>query len=120
MVIVISAVIVGAGSATPVSDKTDLYPKPTELIVGAIAFAVVFAFMAKWVLPRLNEVLEERRQKIQGDLEKAEGARHEAENELVVYREQLAGAREEGNRIIEEARKTAEQLRKDLMAKAEQ
>ena len=35
------------------------------------------------------------------------------------YRAQLAGAREEANRIIEEARVTAEQLRRDIQAKAE-
>ena len=57
--------------------------------------------------------------KIQGDLERAEETRRGAERELAEYREQLAGAREEANRIIEEARTTAEQLRADLQAKAE-
>jgi F-type H+-transporting ATPase subunit b len=106
-------------AAEEVSDKKDIYPKLSELIVGAIAFAVLFVFMAKWVLPRINETLEARRDKIQGDLEKAEQARQEAEKELSDYRKQLAGAREEANRIIEEARQTAESMRKDLQAKAE-
>lgn len=97
-----------------------LTPKAQELIVGAIAFAVLFFFMARWVLPRLNKALEERRRKIQGELEKAEETRKEADQQLVEYRQQLAQAREEGNRIIEEAHRTAEQLRKDLQAKAEQ
>ena len=103
-----------------VSDKKDLYPHLSEIIVGAIAFGIVFAFMAKWVIPRLNNILEERRQKIQGELERAEATRREADAELARYREQLANAREEANRIIEEGRKTAEQLRTDLQAKAEQ
>jgi F-type H+-transporting ATPase subunit b len=103
-----------------VSDKKDLYPQLSEIIVGAIAFGIVFAFMTKWVIPRLNKILEERRNKIQGDLERAEATRREAEAELARYREQLANAREEANRIIEEGRKTAEQLRTDLQAKAEQ
>jgi F-type H+-transporting ATPase subunit b len=106
--------------ATEVSGKEDLYPHATELIVGAIAFAVLFIFMWRWVLPRVGKLLDERRQKIQGDLEKAEGARRESEAELARYREQLANAREEANRIIEEGRKTAEQLRTDLQAKAEE
>lgn len=101
------------------NEPADLYPHWEELLVGAVAFFILFFFMAKWVLPRLNQVLEARREKIQGDLERAEAVRREAEAELARYREQLANAREEANRIIEEGRRTAEQLRKDLQAGAE-
>jgi len=96
-----------------------LSPKLQELVVGAIAFFVLFFFLWKWVIPRLNQMLEARREKIQGDLEKAEQSKTEAEKLLENYRAQLSGAREEANRIIEDARKTAEQLRKDMEAKAE-
>jgi F-type H+-transporting ATPase subunit b len=102
------------------NDAKDLYPHWEELLVGAIAFAILFFFMWKWVLPRIGKVLEERRTKIQGDLERAEHTRSEADQLLADYRAQLANAREEANRIIEEARKTAEQLRRDLQVKAEQ
>ena len=104
----------------PVSDKADLYPHLNELIIGAIAFGVIFAFMVKWVIPRLNKVLEERREQIQGEMEKAEHAHQEADAELAQYKQQLAGARDEANRIIEESRRTADQLRLDLQSKAEQ
>lgn len=103
-----------------VGEPEDLYPHTDELIVAAIGFTIVFVFMAKFVVPRLNKVLEERRQKIQGEMEKAEQTRTEADGILEQYREQLANAREETNRIIEEARQTAEALRKDLTEKAEQ
>jgi F-type H+-transporting ATPase subunit b len=96
-----------------------LSPKLQELVVGAIAFFALFFFMWKWVIPRLNQMLEARREKIQGDLEKAEQSKAEAAKLLEDYRAQLSGAREEANRIIEEARKTAEQLRKDMEGKAE-
>ena len=101
------------------SGKDLLYPKASELILGAIAFFILFAFMAKWVLPRVNAILEERRAKIQGDLEKAEQTREQAQQELTDYRTQLAGARDEGNRIIEEARKTADAMRLEMNKKAE-
>jgi F-type H+-transporting ATPase subunit b len=103
-----------------VNDAKDLYPHWDELLVGAIAFAILFVFMKKWVLPRINQMLEERRDKIQGDLEQAEQTRRSAEQELADYRTQLAGAREEANRLIEEARASAAQLQRDLQAKAEQ
>ena len=103
-----------------VSEAKDLYPAPGELIVGLIAFLILFFFTWKWVLPRFRQVLDERQAKIQGELEHAEGERKEAQQLQEQYRQQLAGAREEGNRIVEEARGQAEQARKDLHAKAEQ
>ena len=103
-----------------VSDKKDLYPQASELIVGAIAFAILFLFMRKWVVPRINTLLDERRAQIQGQLESAEQTRQQAERELAEYRKQLANAREDANRIIEEARETADQFRRDIQAKAEE
>jgi F-type H+-transporting ATPase subunit b len=103
-----------------VSDKEDLYPHASELIGGALAFAVLFVFMWKWVLPRVNALLEERRKQIQGQLEGAEQTRQQAERELADYRAQLANAREEANRIIEEARATADQLRRDMERRADE
>jgi F-type H+-transporting ATPase subunit b len=108
------------GHVAEENDPADLYPHWNELLVGAIAFAILFFFMWKWVLPRVSAILEERREKIQGELERAEQARVAADTELAEYRAKLANAREESNRIIEEARKTAEQLRRDLQGKAEQ
>ena len=102
------------------SGKELLYPKASELILGAVAFFILLAFMYRWVVPRANQMLEQRRQKIQGELEKAEQAKGEADKLLEDYREQLANARGEANRIIEEARKTADALRTDLEAKAQE
>ncbi len=103
----------------PANDPEHLYPHVEELIVGAIAFGVLFFFIAKWVLPRLGALLEERRRKIQGSLEEAERTKAEAEKVLSGYQEKLREAGAEAGRIIEEARKTAEQMRRDLLAKAE-
>ena len=103
-----------------VSEAKDLYPAVGELIVGLLAFAVLFFFTWKWVLPKFKEVLEQRREQIQGEMEKAEATRKEADQLQDEYRTQLAGARDEAGRIIEEARTTAEQVRRDLQAKAEE
>jgi F-type H+-transporting ATPase subunit b len=107
-------------NAEEASQAEHLYPEPGELIIGLIAFAVLFFFTWKWVLPRFRQVLDERRERIQGEMEQAEATRSEAQRLLEQYRTQLAGAREESNRIIEEARATADQLRRDLQAKAEE
>lgn len=102
------------------NDAADLYPHWEELAVGAVAFAILFFFMWKWVLPRVNSMLEERRAKIQGEIENAEHTRSEADQILQEYRTQLAGAREESGRILEEARRTAEQVRRDAETRAEE
>jgi F-type H+-transporting ATPase subunit b len=102
-----------------VSEPADLYPHLDELIVAALAFLVVFLFMQRLVIPRINQTLDARRQKIQGDLEEAERNRREAEDLLSDYRRQLSGARDEANRIIEEARQSAEQMRRDLEGRAQ-
>jgi F-type H+-transporting ATPase subunit b len=106
--------------AEEVSEAADLYPAAGELIVGLVAFAILFFFTWKWVIPRVRKVLEERQEAIAGEMERAEAERVEARKLQEQYREQLAGAREEANRIIEEARGTAEQLRRDIQAKAEE
>jgi len=76
--------------------------------------------LAKFAFPRLNQAMQDRTDKIQGDLEKAESERQEAEQLLARYEEQLKDARGEANRIIEESRKTADQMRQDLLERAEE
>jgi F-type H+-transporting ATPase subunit b len=117
---VVLASILAQEHGEEVSEAKDLYPAAGELIVGLLAFFVLFFFTWKWVLPRFRQVLDERRAKIQGEMEKAEKERQDAEKLLEQYRQQLAQAREEANRIIEEARSTADALRRDLQTKAEE
>lgn len=95
-------------------------PHTDELIWGSIAFLFIFAFLAKFAFPKVKEMLEQRTQKIKGDLEGAERIRSEADQMLEQYRQQLAEARTEGNKIIEEAKRTAEAMRRDLEARAQQ
>jgi F-type H+-transporting ATPase subunit b len=100
-------------------EHNPILPEADELIFGSLAFLLVFLVLARFAFPRLNKGLNERQEKIRGDLEKAEGARKEAESSLARYEEQLREARAEAGTIVEEARKTAEQMRRDLLAKAE-
>jgi len=96
-----------------------ILPEPNEIIWGGLSFLVLFALMAKWGYPMITKAMDARADRIRGDLDEATRARTEAETVLDDYRRQLADARNESNRIIEEARQTADQLRKDLMTRAE-
>ena len=108
---------------TPVDEPSSgidlLLPPTSELIAGLIAFVIIFAFVWRWVLPAVNRTLEARQQAITGQLTAAEEAKREAESLLADYKAQLAKARDEANRIVEEARKTGESLRSDIVGKAQ-
>jgi F-type H+-transporting ATPase subunit b len=109
-----------ATEAEETSGGLDLVlPETSELIAGIIAFAIVFFFAWRWAMPVINRTLEQRQAAITGQIEDAEKAKVEAESLLADYRGQLAEARAEGNKIIEEARQAAEQMRADIIAKAE-
>lgn len=96
-----------------------LLPAWPELIAGVIAFSLVYFFVWKWVWPSLNKTIEARQAAVVGQMEAAERAKSEAESLLEDYRAQLAAAKAEGNRIMEEARASAEQMKADVLAKAQ-
>lgn len=105
----------GAGVEAP----NPILPEPTEIIWGGLSFLVLLVAMVKWGYPMITRAMDARADRIRDDLDEATRARTEAETVLEEYRRQLADARNESNRIIEEARQTADQLRKDLMTRAE-
>src|SRR6266581_3137941 len=101
------------GSANP------LVPDITELILGAVAFFIVFGVLGKILLPRIQQTLEERTDAIEGGLHRAEEAQAEANRTLEQYRAQLAEARHEASRLREEAREQGAQIKADLRAEGE-
>lgn len=115
----VHAVIAAVPLAAEGSSSNPILPATNELIVGIIAFAVLFLILSRLAFPRANQALEERTRNIEGKLEHAERERRRAEELLRRYQEKLAGAEAEAQRIIDEARANAERLRKELAAKAE-
>ena len=96
-----------------------LLPPMNELIAGIIAFAIVFFFVWRFAVPAINRMLEQRQAAIAGQIEDAEKAKREAESLLADYRNQMNQAKAEGNRIVDEARQQGEQVKADIIAKAE-
>ena len=108
-----------AVAAEEVKAKNPILPEGKEIFWGGLAFVIVFTLLAWKAWPAIKKALQDREDKIRGDLEHAESVRNQAETELADYQRQLADARNEAGRIIEEARQSAEQVRKDLIARAE-
>jgi F-type H+-transporting ATPase subunit b len=63
-------------------------------------------------------MLEKRADTIRESLEKAEDTRVEAERLMDEYKKQMAEARLEAGRIVEQGRKVADSMKDDIVAKA--
>jgi F-type H+-transporting ATPase subunit b len=95
-----------------------IIPLTSELLVSLVSFGVLFVLMWKFALPPITNMLDERAARIKDSLEKAEQTRVEAERLLDEYKEQLADARQESSRVIEQGRKVAETMKEEIVAKA--
>jgi F-type H+-transporting ATPase subunit b len=69
-----------------------------------IAFAVLYLLMARVFLPRLGSVIEERRQRIADDFDKAAEFKRQAEDAEATYKQALADAQARAARIAQETR----------------
>jgi F-type H+-transporting ATPase subunit b len=101
-------------------NSNPLVPNTGELILGTIAFSILVAVLMWKVWPQAEKIYQERRDKIEGGLERAEKAQQEAAATLAQYRAQLADARGEANRIREQAHEDARRIVAEMRSEAEQ
>ncbi|MCI0687089.1 MAG: F0F1 ATP synthase subunit B [Sporichthyaceae bacterium] len=81
-----------------------IVPHTAEIIIGLIAFGILYYFLKTKVMPMFERTFAERTAAIEGGLEKAERAQAEAQQALEQYRAQLAEARHEAAKLREQAR----------------
>jgi F-type H+-transporting ATPase subunit b len=127
----VSAAVVAAGGEGGEEMPSVLAVPIDELIIGIIAFVIVFGALAKLALPNIKKTLDARADAIEGGIRRAEDAQAEAQRVLDEYRAQLAQAREEAasirtqaqadrTAIIEEARSEARAAAQQVTSSAEQ
>ena len=97
-----------------------LIPHTAELIVGAVAFTLLFLVLRKFVVPMFEKAFTARTEAIQGGIERAEKAQVEAQRALNQYTEQLSKAQSEAQSLREEARAQGAAIIEDLRAKAQE
>src|SRR5262245_35636486 len=90
-------------------DATTFVP---QLVWLALSFGLLYVLLKRFALPRVGEVIEERRERIQRDLEKAEKLKTETEQALATYEDALANARAKANAV-------AKGMRDELAAEVE-
>lgn len=76
----------------------------SQIVWLIITFAVLYVLLARKALPRIAEVLEERQDRIDHDLDQAERTRQRAEEVWQAYEQTLAEARGQANAVIDQAK----------------
>ncbi len=97
-----------------------LIPHTAEVIVGFIAFTLLFLVLKSKVVPMFEKAYAARTEAIEGGMERAEKAQVEAERALSQYTEQLSKAREEAQTLREDARVQGAAIVEELRAKAQE
>lgn len=106
--------------ATEGGEHNPILPLWQEMVVGAVAFALLCFLLMKYVFPRMEQTFQARVEAIEGGIQKAEAAQAEANQLLAQYKAQLAEARTEAARIRDEARAEAMSIKNDIMAQAQE
>jgi len=110
--------IIEGGSADDCQEApSPILPELNEIIWGGISFLLLLLLMWKFALPAIKEGMNNRTERIRSDLDAAETAKTEAVEVLDGYKAQLADAKNEAARIIEEARQSADALKRDQEAR---
>jgi F-type H+-transporting ATPase subunit b len=91
-----------------------------ELVLGLIAFGVLYFVLWKFVFPRMEQTFKARVDAIEGGIKRAEERQAEANALFEQYKQQLAEARNEASVIRDRARADAEAVREDIQRQAQE
>jgi len=80
----------------------------SQILWLAITFALFYMFMQKAVVPRINGILEGRRNRIARDLDEAGRLKNETDAAIAAYEQELAEARNKASSIAAQAHDKAE------------
>jgi F-type H+-transporting ATPase subunit b len=82
--------------------QLDLSTFPSQIFWLAVFFVVLYLLMAKLAIPRIEKVIDERRDRIGDDLDKAGRMKSEAEAVIAAYEKALADARHQAQLTMKE------------------
>ena len=108
------SLLAAAGAPNP------LLPATAEIVVGFVAFGLLYLVMRRRVVPMFEKAFAARTEAIQGGIERAEKAQADAAEALVQYTEQLSKAQAESQTIREEARQQGAAILEELRTKAQE
>jgi F-type H+-transporting ATPase subunit b len=93
---------------------------PSQLLWLTLTFVALYLLMSRIALPRIDSILDRRRQRISGDLAEALRLKGESDAAIAAYEKALADARSRAQALVNDARQRqaaeAEAARKALDA----
>lgn len=95
-----------------------LTPEPGLIVWTIVTFVLLLAILWKFAWNPILGALEARELAIKQTIDDAERLQAEAAALLEEHRAQLAQARAEGNRLLDEARQVGEKMKADILEKA--
>lgn len=93
-------------------------PELSSMILTLIAVLILFWGLSKLLYKPVSKILNERKEKIQNDIDGAKTAKEEAMALKSEYESKLLDARKETQEIIESGRKRGEEIKEDIIAEA--
>lgn len=100
-------------------EQNPLLPAIYDIVWSIVALAVVAYVFWKFILPMAQKVLDERTDKIEGGIARAEQAQAEAQEALQQYKQRLTEARTEAAQIREDARTQGQQIIDEMKTQAQ-
>ncbi|MGY2037501.1 F0F1 ATP synthase subunit B [Nocardia gipuzkoensis] len=100
-------------------DVNPLVPETYDIVWSIVCVVIIGILFYKYVVPRLMKTLDERSEKIEGGIARAEAAQEEAQLTLQQYQQQLVDARLEAARIREDARTQGQEILAQLRSEAQ-
>ncbi|HKF70930.1 MAG TPA: F0F1 ATP synthase subunit B' [Stellaceae bacterium] len=83
--------------------QLDLSTFPSQIFWLAVIFVLLYLLMARVALPRVSAMIDARKARIDGDLERAAQMKAEAEAVMAAYERSLADARAQAQATLKEA-----------------
>ncbi len=111
-----SSVAVAAAEANPIAKPNEGFAAG---VTALVLFTIVCAILSVAVWPKIVKGLDERNEKIKGEIAAAEDARKQAKEALNEYEKNLADARAQAQQMLEETKATQNELAAQLKSKAE-
>lgn len=96
-----TAEVAAKGGSLP---QMDVSTFPSQIFWLAVTFGALYLIMSRMVLPRLGAAIEERRDRIADDLDRAAESKRMAEEAEAAYNRSLADARARSQAIAAETR----------------
>jgi F-type H+-transporting ATPase subunit b len=93
---------------------------PGLMVWTLVAFGLTFLVLKRYIFGPVQSAIDERRERVRASLAEADRAREEARRLLEEHRQLRAGARQEAEDILAEARRVAESMRDRVREETEQ